>query len=195
VQANYAPPIDFALGADRDFMPGLGLTEAGTLPSGAARLAWRPAPQATGYALAMFGSSGGGDIVMWSSAKSASMATMDYLAPAEVKRLIAAGAVLAPSTSQCLLPAEVAAAVPAGMVTIIGYGPEAGFADSPKAPKWTVKVRFKTTASLMRGMSQMMGAGDDGEAAQQPPAQQPQPRKKKRFGLGDVLGGAIPIPH
>ena len=42
---------------------------------------WQPAAQATGYALAMFGSNGGGDVVMWSSAKSASMAALDYLAP------------------------------------------------------------------------------------------------------------------
>ena len=91
VQGNYSPPIAFSLGAGQDFMPGLALREAGTLPSGADRLMWQPAAQATGYALAMFGSNGGGDVVMWSSARSASMAAMDYLAPAEVRRLIAAG--------------------------------------------------------------------------------------------------------
>ena len=138
-------------------MPGLALREAGTLPSGADRLMWQPAAQATGYALAMFGSNGGGDVVMWSSARSASMAAMDYLAPAEVRRLIAAGSVLPPSASECVLPAEVAAASPAGMVMMIGYGPEANFAEKPKAPKWTTKVRFKTTASVMRGMGAMMG--------------------------------------
>ena len=137
VQGNYSPPIAFSLGAGQDFMPGLGLREAGTLPSGADRLMWQPAAQATGYALAMFGSNGGGDVVMWSSARSASMAAMDYLAPAEVRRLIAAGSVLPPSASECLLPAEVAAASPAGMVMMIGYGPEANFAEKPKAPKWT----------------------------------------------------------
>jgi hypothetical protein len=194
VQANYAPPIGFSLGAGQDFMPGLGLREAGTLPSGAARLMWQPAAQATGYALAMFGSSQSGDVVMWSSGKGG-MAALDYLAPAEVKRLIAAGAVLPPTTNQCLLPAEVATASPAGMVTMIGYGPEANFAEAPKAPKWTTKVRFKTTASLMRGLGQMMGAGDEGAAAQQQPGQQPPPKKKKRFGIGDILGGAIPVPH
>ena len=198
VQANYSPPIAFSLAGGQDFMPGLGLREAGTLPSGADRLMWQPAAQATGYALAMFGSNGGGDVIMWTSAKSASMAALDYLSPNEVKRLIAAGAVLPPSTGECMLPAEVAAASPMGMVTMIGYGPEADFAEAPKAPKWTTKVRFKTTASMIRGMGQMGAYGGDGGAqAQQQAAEQQQqpPEKKRRFGIGDVLGGALPIPH
>jgi hypothetical protein len=194
IEGNYSPPIAFSLAAGQDFMPGLALREAGTLPSGADRLMWTPAAQATGYALAMFGSNAGGDVVMWSSARSASMAAMDYLAPAEVRRLIAAGAVLPPSTSECVLPAEVAAAVPMGMVMMIGYGPEIGFAEKPKAPKWTTKVRYKTTASLMRGMGGMMGAGAGDGAAQAQGAQQQadQPKKKKRFGIGDLLGT---VPH
>ena len=192
VEANYAPPIGFSLGAGQDFMPGLALREAGALPSGADRLAWQPAAQATGYALAMFGAGQNGDIIMWSSGKG--FPTMDYVRPSEVKRLIAAGQVLPPSTGECLLPAEVASASPAGMVTMIGYGPEADFSDNPKAPKWLAKVRYKTTASLIRGM-RGMGAGMSPEAGQpdQPPPQQP--RKKRRgFGLPGILG-AIPIPH
>src|SRR5205085_7720135 len=107
---------------------------------------------------------------------------VDYLSPAEVKRLVAAGSVLPPTTSECLLPAEVAAASPAGMVMMIGYGPEANFAEKPKAPKWTTKVRFKTTASLMRGM-QGYGGGYGGEAnATDQPQPPDQPKKKKRFG-------------
>ena len=192
VEANYAPPIAFALSAGQDFMPGLGLHEAGALPSGADRLMWQPAGQATGYALAMFGSNGEGDVIMWTSARSAAMPALDYLSPGEVKRLVASGQVLPPGTTQCVLPAEVAAASPTGMVTVIGYGPEADFSDNPKAPKWTARVRFKTTASLMRGMGQMgaYGDGDQAQPQQQQPAQQP--AKKKRFGIGDLLGGAIP---
>lgn len=188
VEANYAPRIAFSLGAEQDFMPALGLREAGN------RLMWNPAPTATGYALAMFGANASGDVIMWSSASKAQMPAMDYLSPSEVKRLIAAGAVLPPSTTQCVLPAEVAAAVPQGMITMIGYGPEADFSDDPKAPKWTTKVRFKTTASLMHGMGAMMQGidADDGddEAAAAPPQPQ-QPPKKRKIGIGDILG-AIP---
>jgi hypothetical protein len=200
VQASYAPPIGFSLGAGQDFMPGLGLREAGALPSGAARLAWQPSAPATGYALAMFGATQSGDMIMWSSASKPQMAMLDYLAPAEVKRQIAAGTVLPPSTSQCVLPAEVAAAVPTGMITMIGYGPEANFSDSPKAPKWTTKVRYKTTASLMRGMGEMMGAaagGDDRPPQQRMQQPQPPQKKKKRSLLGDIIQGAtgIPVPQ
>ena len=192
VAGNYSPPIGFNLAAGQDFMPGLGLREAGALPSGAARLIWTPAAPATGYALAMFGAGANGDVIMWSSARSAQMAALDYLAPAEVKRLIAAGAVLPPSTSECVLPAEVASASPAGMVTMIGYGPEANFAEQPKAPKWTAKVRYKTTASVMHGMGAMMGGGEQAVAPEQ---QQPQqPKKKKRLGLGDLIQGATGLP-
>ena len=190
VEGNYSPPIDFSLAAGQDFMPSLGLAEAGSLPSGASRLVWRPAPTATGYALAMFGASGGGDVVMWSSGRNAAMfPNMDYLAPSEVRRLVGIGAVLAPTTSECVLPAEVAAASPAGMLTMIGYGPEVNFAEKPKAPKWTAKVRFKTSASLIRGMG-----GYGGASAQQGQSGQPgqPPKKRKRFGIGDILNGGIP---
>ena len=190
VEGNYSPPIAFSLTAGQDFMPALDLAEAGTLPSGASRLAWRAAPTATGYALAMFGASGNGDVVMWSSGRNAAgFPNMDYLAPAEVRRLVGLGAVLAPTTNACVLPAEVAAASPAGMLTMIGYGPEVNFAESPKAPKWTAKVRFKTSASLIRGMG-----GYGNASRQQDQSGQPgQPiRKRKKFGLGDILNGTIP---
>jgi hypothetical protein len=197
VQANYAPAIDFSLAAGQDFMPGLGLREAATLPSGASQLVWQAAPQATGYALAMFGSNQTQDVIMWSSGNRAAMTTMDYLAPSEVRWLITAGAVLPPSTTQCVLPAEVAAASPFGMVTMIGYGPEANFAEAPKAPKWVTKVRYKTTASVMRGMAGMMGqtGADDGDGSSQAPAQQrqqPQQRKKRGLGgIGGIIGGMV----
>ena len=195
VEANYAPPIAFSLGAGQDFMPALGLRDAGALPSGASRLVWQPVASATGYALAMFGANASGDVVMWSSAKSAQMPAMDYLAPGEVKRLVTAGAVLPPSASECVLPAEVAAASPTGMVMMIGYGPEAYFTDDPKAPKWATKVRYKTGASLMRGMGGMGGYA--GNQAAPPPQQQAEPqqqppKKRRGIGIGDLLGA---IPH
>jgi len=160
---------------------------------------WQAAPQATGYALAMFGSNQNQDVIMWSSGNRASMTAMDYLAPSEVRRLVAAGAVLPPSTTQCVLPAEVAAASPYGMVTMIGYGPEVDFAEAPKAPKWVTKVRYKTTASVMRGMSGMMGqmgaSGDDEAPPQAPPQQQPPQRKRGGLGgIGGIIGG-MAIPH
>jgi hypothetical protein len=192
IEGNYSPPIAFSLAAGQDFMPDLGLVEAGALPSGASRLTWRPAPQATGYALTMFGSEENGDVIVWTSANKATAANLDYLPPSEVKKLVAAGAALPPSANQCLLPAEVATASPSGMIMMIGYGPEAHFAEAPKAPKWTTRLRYKTTASLMRGMGDMGGMQGSNTSQGQPAQQQP-PKKKKKFGIGDVLGN-IPLP-
>jgi hypothetical protein len=191
IEGNYSPPMSFTLAAGQDFMPALGLREAGALPSGAQTLSWQSAPQATGYALSMFGAAQNGDVIIWTSAKSAAMTpNFDYLSPAEVKRQIAAGAVLAPSVTQCVLPTEVATASPTGMVMGIGYGPEVFFAEKPTAPKWTTRLRYKTNATLMRGMGDMGMGGGEATAA---PGQQPQKKKKKK-GLGGLIGGVPGLP-
>jgi hypothetical protein len=84
------------------------------------------------------------------------------------------------------------------MVMMIGYGPQASFSDKPKAPTWTARVRYKTTATLMHGMGNMGMGGDDGGHAtndqppQQPQPDQPQPKKRHGFGIGGLLGA---IPH
>jgi hypothetical protein len=196
VEGNYSPSIAFTLGQGEDFMPGLGLREAGALASGAERLDWTPAAQANGYALALFGASGGGsDIIIWTSSKSASLTpSFDYATPAEARALVENGTALQSSTSECLLPAEVARAVPQGMVMMIGYGPQASFSDRPKAPTWTARIRYKTTAMLMRGMGNMGDGGyatnDSSPRHDQP--QQQQPKKHRGIGIGDLLGS---IPH
>ena len=189
VEGNYSPPIAFTMNAGQDFMPGLALRQGGALPSGAIRLVWTPAIQATGYALSMFGASPSGNVLVWTSAnKAAAFPNMDYLSPSQVKQLVASGGGLAPATSECTIPAEVVQASPTGMVMMIGYGPEAHFSDKPKDPTWTVRARYKTTASLMIGMGDMFGAAD----AQEPRKQAQEPKKRKRFGLGDLFQGAIP---
>ena len=45
---------------------------------------------------------------MWSSAKNAGFANLDYLTPADAKKAVAAGDALAPSTTQCLIPLKLA---------------------------------------------------------------------------------------
>ena len=196
VEGNYSPAIAFTLGQGEDFMSGLGLREAGALASGAERLDWTPSAQATGYALALFGTGGGdGDIIIWTSSRSASLTpSFDYVTPAEARALVENGTALQPGTSECLLPAEVAHAVPQGMVMMIGYGPQASFSDRPRAPTWTARIRYKTTAMLMRGMGSM--GGDGGYATSDPSSQQDRPQQqqqpKKHRGIGDLLGT---IPH
>lgn len=157
VQGNYSPPIDFTLAAGQDFMAPLTLAEAGMSPAGATLVRWSPVVRATGYALASFGANEAGDTIMWSSVKTAGMANLDYLSPGDVTRAIAAGDVLAPSVTQCAIPAEVVRAMPIGATMGIAYGPEMHFTEAPKNPKWSVTVRYKASAMLMRGMSAMMG--------------------------------------
>jgi hypothetical protein len=84
----------------------------------------------------------------------------------------------------------VASASPGGVIMMIGYGPEIFFAEAPKAPKWSARLRYKTTASLMRGMGSM-GAGADMQGSAQP-GQAPK-KKKKKFGIGDIIG-SVPLP-
>ena len=157
IAGNYSPPIEFTLGQGQDFMGAMNLSEGGDAPSGASLVRWNAVPGATGYALALFGANQAGDTIMWSSAKSAGFANLDYLTPADAKKAVASGDALAPSTTQCLIPAEVAQAIPMGMVMSVAYGPEVHFAEAPKNPKWAVTVRYKSNGSLMRGMAGMMG--------------------------------------
>lgn len=184
VQGNYSPPIDFTLG--QDFMGPMTMSEGGMTPAGAAIVRWNPVARATGYALAMFGATEGGDSIMWSSSAKPGFASLDYLSPGDAARAVSAGEALAPGVTQCALPVEVARAVPAGMIMGIAYGPEVHFADAPKNPKWAVTVRFKSNGTLMRGMGDMMGETE----RPQPPQQEPR-KKKKGFGLGDVLNSVV----
>jgi len=192
LRSPISPPLSFTLGAGQDFMPALDLAELGTLPSGAARLGWRLAPTATGYALSLMGAGEGGrqggDVIVWTSSRRGgaanAMGLLDYLPPARVRQLVTAGDVLAPTVSECLLPAEVARAAPMGILRMIGFGPEADFADKPRAPTWVAKVRFKTSASLIRGMS--MGAAGN------VPGTRGQPAPRRRPGLRDILKGVRP---
>lgn len=185
IQGNYSPPIDFTLA--QDFMGPMTMSEGGTTPAGAAIVRWNPVGKATGYALAMFGATESGDSVMWSSSAKPGFANLDYLSPGDAAKAVAAGEALAPNVTQCTVPAEVVRAVPAGMIMGIAYGPEVHFAEAPKNPKWAVTVRYKSGGSLMRGMAGMMGE----ERASEPRQEQAQPRKKKGFGLGDVLNGIV----
>lgn len=155
VQGNYSPPIDFTLG--QDFMGPMTLASGGKSPAGGSVVRWNAVPQATGYALGLFGANDANETIMWSNVKAAGFANLDYLSPGDAAKAVAAGDALAPSTTQCTIPAEVVRAVPMGMVMSVAYGPEVHFAEAPKAPKWAVTVRYKSGGSLMHGMDEMMG--------------------------------------
>ncbi|MDA8107333.1 MAG: hypothetical protein M0015_01720, partial [Betaproteobacteria bacterium] len=158
VKGNYSPEIRFSLGEGQDFMQAVALS--GTpLGSGAVDVRWKEVPYATGYFAALYGAQREDEVVMWTSSEEQEMgsALMTFIAPAEVARLVRDKVVLAPQTTECAVPAEVVKKAGAPFLSFIAYGPEANFAQPPRPkdpkipwePKWTAKVRFKSTASLL----------------------------------------------
>lgn len=173
VRGDYTPDIHFHLDADHDFMGPLTITGKDPTPDGGLRLTWNPVQGATGYYAWMMGvdmhdgGDGGHTMVMWTSGMKASSfsALLDYLPPAEVRRLVAEQVVMSPQTTECIIPQEVRNAGAVGMLSMIAYGDEVNVSDPPrpskaKAPwdlKYVVKVRYKSTTAVMMGMDHMGG--------------------------------------
>jgi hypothetical protein len=180
IKGNYSPDIQFALGDGQDFMDRVELSTAAR-GAGAVNVSWNAVGTSTGYFAMVFGSEGN-DTVMWSSSEVQEMGgmLMNYIPPAEVARLVREKIVLAPSVTDCTVPAEVvkrSGGTP--FLNFIAYGPEANFAQPPRPkdpkqawePLWTVKVRFKSTASTLLGDTS--GGGGRRPARTQAPSQSP----------------------
>ena len=190
VRGNYSPEIRFALGQGQDFLPPVVLTSNTASASGAVPVAWRPVTNALGYFLMATGAREDGTIVMWTSSEvQGAQIGLDYLAPAEVARLIQQRAVLSPQTTQCTVPVELAGGVQGATLMLNAFGPEANFshpvrpARPPRGwrPEWEVKVRTRSTYAGMLGMDmEAMMRGQE-----QP---QPEQRRRRRNPLGGILG-------
>jgi hypothetical protein len=179
IKGNYSPDIQFALGEGHDFMDRVELATAAR-GAGAVNVSWNAVGTATGYFATVFGSDGT-DTIMWSSSDVQEMggALMNFVPPSEVARLIREKVVLAPSVTECTVPAEVVKRSGGSpFLNFIAYGPEANFVHPPR-PKdtrqaweqqWAVKVRFKSTASTLLGDS---GGGGRRPARTQAPAEAP----------------------
>ena len=180
-------------------------TRNGNLPSGAKTIGWNAVPQATGYLATMFGGNMNdrgdmGDMVMWSSSATRQFGggLADWLSPGQVAGLVRDRTVLPPSTTNCVVPAEVVRAAGQfrmGMLT--AFGPEENFAYPPRpanargwAPQWTARIRHRSTTSWM-DMPGMGGMGSPGryggDEDDAPPQRDCRPRR--RGGLGGMLGG------
>ncbi len=189
IRGNYSPEIRFALGERQDFMERVELAASGNT------LRWKALPTATGYFATLFGAEGS-DVVFWSSSEAQEMggALMDYVPPAEVARLVRERVVLAPATTECVVPGEVVKKTGTPFLNFIAYGEEANFAQPPRPqdpkvawePQWTVKVRFKSTASLLLGE----GGGEREQRAQpQSEPQSPQQQQSKPAAAPGVKEG------
>ncbi|HEX2763284.1 MAG TPA: hypothetical protein VHM92_05490 [Allosphingosinicella sp.] len=194
VRGNYSPEMRFTLGPGQDFLAPVGLTANAPAPSGSVPLVWRPVPGARAWFAATMGSGANGDFVMWSSseAQAAAMA-VDYVAEADLPRLIQQRALMPASADRCTVPAEVARAAPQSMLMLIAFGGEANFVQPKPAgtpaswrPAWTAKLRTKSTHMGLLGMT-MPGIDD---SAGQGPGDPAQPKKKKsKLGrIRDIMG-------
>ena len=204
VAGNYSPEMSFTL--TKDFMAPL-QARPGTMPGGVSVVRWSGIPDATGYLVGLFGGKQGpdgemGDMVMWSSSATRQFGggLADWLSPGQVASLVRDRTVLAPTTTSCVIPAEVirdAGDFRVGSLT--AFGPEENFSYPPRPadPKvawhlqWTAKIRHRSTTSWMQmpGMGSMgamngRGGDDDGDGP-------PQRNCKPRGGLGGMLGGAL----
>jgi hypothetical protein len=199
IAGNYSPEINFSLAQNQDFLAPIRITQNSRAASGAVPLAWQAVPNATGYFLMAVGSRGDNTIVMWSSSEiQVQQGAFDYLSPGEAARLIAQRVVLSPSTTQCTVPAEFNQGLQGASLMMTAFGPEANFATPRPAtaprtwrPDWTVKLRTRSQYAGMLGQDiEAMMRGDRNAGRDSPQGQQPE-RRRRRGGLGGIVGGIL----
>ena len=188
VSGNYSPEIRFSVDEPHDFMDAVVFDPVRKTAGGAYAVKWKLVPTATGYfATATGQGENQNDLVTWSSSEVQEMGQvlMDYIAPAEVARLIREKVVMAPQTTECTVPAGIFKS-DASMLNFIAYGNELNLVHPPrpKDPKqtweqeWAVKLRLKSTAMTL--LAERDGGGRrarnsarerSSESTAQPPAQ------------------------
>lgn len=196
VRGNYSPEIRFALGAGQDFLAPVVLTSNSAGASGSIPLVWRPVPGARAWFGAVMGAAQNGDFVIWTSSETqAAMMAFDYVAEADIARLVQ-GRVLMPATAdRCTIPAEVARAAPQSMLSLIAFGGESNFsqprpAAAPRTwrPEWTVKLRTKSTHMGLLGMNMPGMDGGDEDVEETPEQRKKRKKERLRDGLKGILG-------
>jgi hypothetical protein len=206
IAANYAKDINFTLG--EDFMPPLQATTSDAA-GGASLLAWKGLDKATGYYAWAIGAKDTGrggapvEMVWWASSKEQAFGgpLWNWISPAGVRKLIAAGTVMPPEQRDCTIPAEVMKAAGEGMmVNLQAYGPQADFAYPPRPadtrkpwnPEWIARVRFRSSTMLIPGMDDMgmgMGRADAENSSTDEPAKPQKPKCKGLKGIAQRAAG------
>jgi hypothetical protein len=192
VTGNYLPDIPFVLDKKRDFMAPVEFSPIQATASGAMKLEWQAIPTAIGYfATAMGHDQSSGDSIFWSASEvpEIGFALQDYLTPADVARFIKEKVVMVPSRTTCSVP-PVFKEAQVAMLQFIAYGEELNLIYPPKPkdpkqtwdPKWSVKVRLKST-----GMTTLMATEDDGGRKSKT-----NPKKKQQSTSDGDDGNATP---
>ncbi len=168
VKGTYLPDIEFALDRKRDFMAPVEFSPIQATPAGSMNVQWQSIPTAIGYfASAMGHTQQSGDSIFWSSSEvpEIGFALQDYLTPGDVSRFIKEKVVMDSSRTTCTVP-PVFKDAEGAMLQFIAYGEELNLVHPPKPknpkqlwePKWSVKVRLKST-----GMTALMATDEDGD--------------------------------
>jgi len=183
--------LRFALPEADDFMPRIKMSAAGD-PKASVGVSWQSLSAAQGYFLSAMGARGQEEMIIWSSSEQPDpgWGLMDYLAPAQVKKLIGEKVVLAPSVQSCAVPAGIFGGAEGAMVRMIAYGPELDLAHPPRPanpkaawdPEWAVRVRVKSTGMTVLGMNDQGGGRSSGSG-------QGDAAAPEKPGLGGVLRG------
>ncbi|MGN6513646.1 MAG: hypothetical protein ACTHKZ_08775 [Lysobacteraceae bacterium] len=164
--------LKFALDQGDDFLPKIALSSSGDLASGTT-WRWPAVSRARGYFLAAMGTRDDA-LVLWSSSETpdAGMGLVDYLPNATVDKWVEEKVLLPPTATSCAMPKGIfadAGGRGGGMLQMIAYGPERNIAWPPKPasakapwnPEWNVRVRTKSTAMAMLGMTVTAGAQEE----------------------------------
>jgi hypothetical protein len=161
-----------------DFMPRIRMSTAGDAKA-SVNVSWQSIAAAQGYFLSAMGARGEEEMIVWSSSEQPDpgWGLMDYLVPAQVKKLIGENVVLAPSVQTCAIPAGIFGGVEGAMVRMIAYGPELNLAHPPRPanpnapwnPEWAVRVRIKSTGMTILGMEEQTRERSPGKATRQEP--------------------------
>lgn len=191
ISGNYSPEIRFAVGEPHDFMQSVAFDAVSKTPGGAFAVKWRPVPTATGYFASAIGQGETQtDMVTWSSSEVQEMgqALLDYIAPAEVERLIREKVVMPPQTTECAVPSGMFKGEGA-MLNFIAYGNELNLIHPPRPadPKvtweqeWAVKLRLKSTAMTMLAEREGGGRRGRGASRERPAEQAAQPPSRREI--------------
>ncbi len=166
----------FQIAAAQDLMPALNLQTQDV--GGATQLNWSAAATARAYFASAMASNDRNEMVLWTSSEQpdTGMGLVDYQTNVAVDNWLREKVLLTPSTSTCTVPKGVLGAEGA-MLRVIAYGNEINLAHPPRPanltapwePVWAAKVRVKSVASAVLGMSDA-GASDSRGSAKPSPA-------------------------
>jgi hypothetical protein len=194
----------FRIPAAQDLMPALQVQSGEQ--GGAIDLRWNSIGTARAYFAAGMGARGPEEMVIWTSSEvpETGFGLVDYQTNPAVDRWLREKVLLAPGTTQCTVPKGVFGGE-GSMLRVIAYGNELNLAYPPRpadpkadwSPVWALKLRVKSVATVVPGLSEMPGRTRDASAAapQGGPAQPASAADPRPADLipkaGDLLRGIL----